>query len=276
MTDDFRLPPIGMGMWDYGGEMSPDHSRDEPEVTALQHAISLGYRHFDTAEMYASGHSEELLGRALIGQDRGDLIITSKVNRENLAYDDLLAACDRSLRHLQTDYIDLYLIHWPNPDIPLTDSFCALNHLVDTGKIRRIGVSNFDRPLLEQAAALSETPLFGNQVHYSLFFRKPQEDGTLTFCRENDMTLTAYWPLKDGSGKAAQSSASLTNETVSEIADRISATHAQVAINWLVRQPNVVTIPKSSNSERQKENLEASKIKLSDDDVRLLDAIVAS
>ena len=164
VTNNLRFPPVGLGTWDYGGQLNPDHSRDEPELAALQQAIALGYRHFDTAEMYAAGHSEELLGRALGGQERSDFIITSKVNKENLAYDDLLAACDRSLDRLQTSYIDMYLIHWPNPEIPLTESFRALNQLVDVGKIRNIGVSNFDLPLLEQAAKLCETHWTGDSV----------------------------------------------------------------------------------------------------------------
>ena len=273
MNKQLQLPTIGMGMWAYGGGLSPDHTKDDVEVAALQNAFEIGYRHFDTAEMYASGHSEELLGLALKDYERDDFIITSKVNKENLAYDDLLAACDRSLKYLQTSYIDLYLIHWPNPAIPLEESFRALNQLVDSGKIRRIGVSNFDLPLLEHAVALSETPLFGDQVHYSLLFRRPQHDGTLDFCRENDMVLTAYWPLKDGSGRSAQSGAALNNQVVIEIADRISATPAQVAINWLARQPNVVTIPKSSNEQRQQENLAAGDIVMSEEDVDKLDGL---
>ena len=130
MSKQLQLPTIGMGMWAYGGGLSPDHTKDDVEVAALQNAFEIGYRHFDTAEMYASGHSEELLGLALKDYERDDFIITSKVNKENLAYDDLLTACDRSLKYLQTSYIDLYLIHWPNPAIPLEESFRALNQLV--------------------------------------------------------------------------------------------------------------------------------------------------
>lgn len=273
-TNDLILPPIGFGMWDAvaqtvkdsGGQPPPpDSIRDASQLAELQQAIDLGYRHFDTAEMYAAGHSESILGRALCEQDRSDFIITSKVNAENLAYDDLLAACDSSLDRLQTSYIDMYLIHWPNPEIPLAESFRALNHLVSVGKIKHIGVSNFNVPLLEEAVDLCETQLVTNQVYYSLLARKPQEDGTLKFCQENNIVLTAYAPLRGGI---------LTHSAVVEIASRIKATPAQVALNWLVRQPGGITIPHSGNEQRQKENLDAGSIQLSEADVHQLDALI--
>ncbi|MDG2070677.1 MAG: aldo/keto reductase [Pseudomonadales bacterium] len=272
-ANELRLPPIGFGMWDDvaqtvkdtgGRPLDRDIDRDAAQLAILHQAINLGYRHFDTAEMYAAGHSETILGRALLEQERSDFVVTSKVSAENLAYDDLLAACERSLDRLQTSYIDMYLIHWPNPEIPIADSFRALNHLVNLGKIRHIGVSNFDVPLLEQAVQLCETNLATNQVYYGLRNRKPQENGTLKFCQENNVVLTAYGPLRGGV---------LTHQTVVEIADRIAATPSQVALNWLIRQPEVITIPHSSNEQRQKDNLEATNIQLSESDVQLLELL---
>jgi|TARA_B110000196_G_C21106590_1_gene645521 diketogulonate reductase-like aldo/keto reductase len=274
-ANELRVPPIGFGMWDdvaqtvkdAGGlPVDKDDDRDTAQLAVLHQAIKLGYRHFDTAEMYAAGHSERILGRALLEQERSDFMITSKVSAENLAYDDLLAACDRSLDRLQTSYIDMYLIHWPNPEIPLTESFRALNHLVNVGKIRHIGVSNFSVPLLEQAVQLCETHLATNQVYYGLLNRKRQEDGTLKFCQGNKIVLTAYAPLRGGV---------LTHQTVLEIAERISATPSQVALNWLIRQPGVITIPHSSNEQRQKDNLEATNIQLNEADVQHLDMLGA-
>jgi diketogulonate reductase-like aldo/keto reductase len=165
---------------------------------------------------------------------------------------------------LQTRYIDMYLIHWPNPEIPLAESFRALNHLVNVGKIRHIGVSNFGVSLLEQAVQLCETHLATNQVHYGLLYKKPQEDGTLKFCQENNVVLTAYAPLRGGV---------FTHQTVLEIAERISATPSQVALNWLISQPGVITIPHSSNEQRQKDNLEAINVQLSEADVQRLDTL---
>jgi diketogulonate reductase-like aldo/keto reductase len=246
LVKDLRLPPIGFGMWDYGGELDPDCSRDASRIALLQHAIALGYHHFDTAEMYGGGHSEELLGLALREHERSDFIVTTKVNKQNLGYNDLVAACDRSLDHLQMSYIDIYLIHWPNPLIPLSETFRALNHLKQAGKIRHIGVSNFDVSLLEQAVKLSDTPLATNQVRYSLFYRRPQDNGTLTFCRQNDIVLTAYSPLRLGD---------LSHPVVIEIANRRAATPAQV------------------QQIRQQQNLEAANIQLSEADIQNLNAL---
>ena len=265
MRDKLTLPPVGLGMWDYGGLLNPDHSRDHSELKAIEQAISLGYRHFDTAEMYAAGHSEELLGRALVGLNRSDFIITSKVKPENLSYQGILSACDGSLRKLQTDYIDLYLIHWPRKDIPLAETFQALNRLVREDKVRNVGVSNFDLPLLEEAVRFSETPLFGNQVLYSLFHRKPQFDGTLEFCQEHELTLTAYSPLRN---------CDFNHPTLVDVSERLSVAPQQLAISWLIRQRNVVTIPKSSNRERQRDNLEAVNLEVGEYDQKLLDDLI--
>ena len=265
MRDNLTLPPVGLGMWNYGGLLNPDHSRDHSELKAIEQAISLGYRHFDTAEMYGAGHSEELLGRALVGLNRSDFIITSKVKPENLSYQGILSACDSSLKRLQTDFIDLYLIHWPSKEISLADSFHALNRLVSEDKVRNVGVSNFDLPLLEEAVRLSETPLFGNQVLYSLFHRKPQFDGTLEFCQEHELTLTAYSPLRN---------CDFNHPTLVDVSERLSVAPQQLAINWLIRQRNVVTIPKSSNRERQRDNLESVKLEVSEFDQKLLDDLI--
>jgi diketogulonate reductase-like aldo/keto reductase len=259
-----EIPVIGLGMWDYGGGTSPDYSRDKHDEAALHSAIAIGYRHFDTAEYYANGHSEELLGRALQPHNRSDFFVTTKVSPSHIRYDDLLAACDRSLRRLQTDYIDLYLIHWPSETIPLRDSMRALNRLVAEGKVRHVGVSNFDLPLLQEAVDLCETPLATNQVHYNLLHREPVEDGVLAYCQEHHILVTAYSPVKDGV---------LKNRTVTEIAQQHGATPAQVAIQWLIQQPQVITIPKSSNEQRQQNNWDAVTVALTTTDIQRLDRL---
>lgn len=171
------IDAIGLGLWDFGGGDSPDYRRDEGDLAAIHNAIAIGYRHFDTAEYYATGHSEELLGRTLRDYKRDDFFITSKVSPSHIRYDDLLAACERSLKRLQSDYIDLYLIHWPSASIPLNESMRALNQLVAQGKIRHIGVSNFELPLLQEAVRLCDTPLATNQVHYNLRHREYIQNG---------------------------------------------------------------------------------------------------
>ena len=225
-------------------------------LTALRSALELGYTHFDTAEMYASGHSEELLGQAVheSGIPRENLFITSKVSASHLRYDDVLRSFENSLRHLSMDYLDLYLIHWPSSSIPLSESFRALNQLVREGRVRHLGVSNFDVKLMKQAQAESEAPLFTNQVPYSLADRSYVRNGVLEYCQENDILLTAYSPVEEGRLRVSS--------TVQAIADAHHATPYQIALAWLVSQPRVITIPMSFNPEHIAENFAAADIEL--------------
>lgn len=255
---------IGLGLWDFGGGTSPDYRRDDADLAALHNAIAIGYRHFDTAEYYANGHSEELLGRALRDYQRSDFFITTKVSPSHIRYDDLLAACARSLKHLQTDYIDLYLIHWPSETIPLRESMRALNRLVAEGKVRHVGVSNFDLPLLQEAVLLCDTPLATNQVHYNVLHREYLQNGVIPYCQEQGILVTAYSPLLDHV---------LDNATVQSIAQQHNATPAQVALQWLIQQPQVITIPKSSNRLRQQENWAADAVALSKAEIALLNQL---
>ena len=258
------IDAIGLGLWDFGGGTSPDYRRDDADLAAIHSAIAIGYRHFDTAEYYASGHSEELLGRALCDYPRRDFFITTKVSPSHIRYDDLLAACERSLQHLQTDYIDLYLIHWPSETIPLRESMRALNHLVAQGKIRQVGVSNFDLALLQEAVRLCDTPLAANQVHYNLLHREYVQNGVIPYCQEQGILVTAYSPLLDNV---------LDDTTVQAIAQQHNATPAQVALQWLIQQPQVITIPKSSKQLRQQENWDAAAVTLSNEEIDQLNQL---
>lgn len=254
---NIQIPKIGFGTWSIGGGMSPDRSKDERSFRALRSALETGYIHFDTAEMYASGHSEVLLGQAVreSGVPREELFIASKASASHLRYEDLLRACENSLRHLGMDYLDLYLIHWPSGSIPLSETFRALNQLVREGQVRNIGVSNFDVRLLKQAQAESGTPILTDQVPYSLADRSYVRNGVLKYCQENDILLTAYSPIKEGRLRVSSN--------VQAIADAHNATPYQIALAWLVSQPRVITIPMSFNPEHIAENFVAADIELS-------------
>ena len=147
---------IGFGTWKIGGGSYPDPTLDSVSLAALRSALEIGYTHFDTAEMYASGHTEELLGRAIRESNikRESVFITSKVLPSHLKYDDVLRACENSLKRLKMEYIDLYLIHWPQAGMKLEDTFRALNKLVHHKKVRYVGVSNFNLKLLQQSREL--------------------------------------------------------------------------------------------------------------------------
>jgi diketogulonate reductase-like aldo/keto reductase len=257
-VQDLRIPKIGLGTWTIGGESSADPARDAPSLKALRSALELGYTHFDTAEGYAAGHAEELLGQAVhaSGLARPALFITSKVSPEHLGYADVLRSCENSLRRLGMDYLDLYLIHWPSRSIDLEETFRALNKLVADGKVRYLGVSNFNLKLLEKAVALSKTRLLTNQVSYSLPDRTCVENGVLAYCQANEILLTAYSPVKRRFIRG--------NKALQELARRRAVTPQQIALAWLVNQPGVITIPVSFDRQHQADNLAAADILLTD------------
>jgi len=253
---NLSLPKIGFGTWQIGGGSSPNHSMDARSLAALRCALELGYTHIDTAEMYAAGHSEELIAEAVrgSGKKREDLFLTSKVLPSHLKYDEVLKACDASLRRLQTDYLDLYLIHWPQAGMKLEDAFRALNKLVRDGQVKALGVSNFNLKLLQQSQALSETPLVTNQVPYSLSERSYVKNGVLEYCQQHDILLTAYEPLDKGNLRSSR--------TLEAIAKAHDATIFQVALAWVISEPRIITIPMSLDPQHIKENFEAVNIEL--------------
>ena len=266
LPNGVTVPKIGFGTWKIGGGQNADPSQDGWSLAALRSALELGYTHFDTAETYAQGHSEELIGQAVreFGIDREKLLITSKVTPAHLGYRSVLDACAGSLRRLQMDYLDIYLIHWPSADMLLEDTFRAFNQLVNEGKVRHIGVSNFDVAQLRRSQSLCATPIVTNQVPYSLLGdRSYVKNGMLAWCQENDILLTAYSPVQQGGMKI--------NPALQSIADAHDATAQQIALAWLVQQPRVITIPMSGNPTHQADNLAAGEIVLNEAEMAALD-----
>jgi diketogulonate reductase-like aldo/keto reductase len=259
-----KLPKIGFGTWKIGGNSTPDHSVDAKSLAALRYALELGYTHFDTAEMYANGHSEELVGQAIreSGMRREDVFITSKVTPSHLRFDDVLKACDNSLRRLKMDYLDMYLIHWPSAGAKYEDTFRALNQLVREGKIKHIGVSNFDVDLLKKSQSLSETPIATNQVPFSLTDRSYVKNGVLAHCQQHGISVTAYEPLNQGKLHS--------NKMLETIAKTHHATPFQIALAWVIAHPFVITIPMSFNPVHIRENFEAAEIELSIEEIEQL------
>ena len=254
------IPRLGFGTWKIGGGSYADPKLDSASLTALRSALEIGYTHFDTAEMYGGGHAEELIAQAIreLNVKREDLFITSKVLPAHLKYEDVLKACENSLKRLRMEYIDLYLIHWPQAGMKLEDTFRALNKLVQDGKVRNLGVSNFSLRLLKESQALSETPLITNQVPYSLSDRSYVHNGVLEYCQQNDILLTAYEPVDKGHLNISR--------VLQSIADVHSATPYQIALAWLVHQPRVITIPMSYNPRHIRENFESADIELTEEE----------
>lgn len=267
-VDGVAVPKIGFGTWGIGGESYADPKLDAKSLAALRAALEVGYAHFDTAEYYAAGHSEELVGRAIreANTNRESLFITTKVSPEHLKYEQVLRSCENSLRCLNMDYIDLYLIHWPpRLGMELKDAFRALNQLVRDGKVKHLGVSNFTLKLLRQAQSLSETPLLTDQVPYRLPDHKYVENGVLDYCQKNDILVTAYSPVKFRNLPV--------NQTIRLIAEAHSATPFQIALAWLVAQPRVITIPMSLDPRHIRENFEAAEIELTKEEFETLSGL---
>lgn len=258
-----KVAALGLGTWDIGGGVSPDYSRDKDHILNLETAIDMGYSHIDTAEYYASGHTEELVGEAVKSFSRENLFIVSKVWPDHLDKKELPKALKRSLKRLKTDYIDLYLIHWPNPNIPVKESLDAMAELKKAGLIKHIGVSNFNKNLLNEAMRVSSEPILFDQVLYNIVDREPERE-LLPFCQENDVILTAYTPLRRGN------LTSNTEKALKDISQKYNSTIFQIMLAWLLTKKGVIAIPKASSKLHLQENLKATDINLSPEDIERL------
>ncbi len=262
---DVKVPSIGMGTWGIGGYTTRDTTHDKEAIEALRKGIEVGMYLIDTAEMYGAGHSEEIVGKVIKSFPRNEVFIVTKVLPEHLHYEDVIKAAKGSLKRLQTNFIDLYLIHAPNPSIPLKETMRAMEKLVEDGLVRLIGVSNFGVDEMEEARShLSKNDIVVNQVEYSLLERSIEKD-ILPYCRKEKITVMAYTPL--AKGKLAR------NKFLEEIGKKYGKTPAQVALNWLISKENVVAIPKAINLAHVKENAEAMGWRLSKDDLELISSL---
>lgn len=241
-----KVAEIGQGTWNYRGGVEP-----------LRLGVSLGSTHIDTAEMYGT---EEAVGKAIEGI-RENVFLATKVWHDHLHYDDLLKACEGSLNRLCVKQVDLYMIHWPNSRVPIRESMRAMEELVKRGKIRNIGVSNFSvKQLKEAQEALSSHDVVSNQVEYNLRNREIEKD-LIPYCKKEKITVIAYSPIKGLDVKSR-------NDVVQEIATSNGKTRAQVMLNFLTAEENVITIPKASNIIHVRENCAASGWRLSNDDMQ--------
>lgn len=247
------IAAIGQGCMGIGGELTTDSARDAEYVHALQMGLDLGMTFIDTAEVYGSGHSEELVGRAVKGR-RAEAFIATKFSPEHNGYEDVLRAAEASLERLGSDYIDLYQVHWPNPAIPIAETVRAMEGLVRDGKVRFCGVSNFSGPEMRAATAVGGLAIVSNQLEYNLFDRTI-EQGVLRDCVADDVTLIAYSPLDKGRVSSGDA-------VLERIAARHEKTPAQVVLNWLIRQPRVTVIPKARNPIHIRENAGAAGFEL--------------
>jgi diketogulonate reductase-like aldo/keto reductase len=240
-----KVPEIGIGVWRYSGGVEP-----------LQAGMAMGALLIDTAEVYGT---EEVVGRAVSGM-RDRVFIATKVSGQHLRYDEVLRAAEASLKRLRTNWIDLYQIHWFGNFVPIEETMRAMETLVDRGVVKFLGVSNFSVEELHRARlAMSKYPIVSNQVLYNLN-RREIEAELLPYCEENGITIIAYTPLDDG--RLARHAAYPRNpqgqQALESVAAQTGKTMAQVALNWCVWRPSIITIPKSNRAARVTENCGAS------------------
>jgi 2,5-diketo-D-gluconate reductase B len=251
-TQGISLPRLGLGTFRMQGDVCR---------AAVESALALGYRHIDTAEMYAN---EEAIGAAIAasGVAHKDLHVTTKVWNENLAPDAMRRAFDKSLKKLRLDQVDLYLVHWPAPNMNLTAMFETLMKLKEEGRTRAIGVANFNIALLKKVVEEIKAPIACNQIEYHVMLDQTK---IRRYMAAKSIPLVAYCPLAQG--RAA------SDETLVAIGRKHGATAAQVALKWLLDQDGVAAIPKAKGAESQQANLEALKLALDDDDRNAIAAL---
>jgi diketogulonate reductase-like aldo/keto reductase len=249
-----NVPVIGQGTW----HMGEDPSQHTKEVAALRLGIELGMTLIDTAEMYAEGGAEKVVGEAIKGM-RDKVFLVSKVYPHNASRKGIPQACERSLRRLNTDYIDLYLLHWRG-QYPLEETVDAFERLREEGKIGRWGVSNFD---VDDLKELASPACATNQVLYNLEERGIEFD-LLPWCHQHHQPVMAYCPIGQG-GQL------LAHPVLKQIAARHGVSTAQVALAWILRTPEVIAIPKAVRTEHVQLNAQAAQLRLEDEDLKALD-----
>ena len=293
---DIKITPIIMGLWQAGKEMWVDID-DKQTTQAVRAAFDAGITTFDTAEAYGKGHSEKILAAAT-SDIRHKVIYATKVFANHLNYDQILEACDRSLKNLQTDYIDLYQIHWPSgsfgfKEVPIGETMGALNDLKEQGKIRAIGVSNFSRPQLQEAVEYGQIDSL--QPPYSLFWRHVEKDA-MSFCAENNITILAYSPMAQGlltgkfgpdhtfaKGDIRDKNKLFQPDTYARVQQALSklrplakqrgVTLGQLALSWVTSHSGTCAIAGARNADQASENARAGAISLSNDELSQIDEI---
>ena len=295
-TSEIQITPIVMGTWQAGKRMWVG-IEDSESIEAIRAAYNAGITTVDTAEIYGEGHSEQIVAKAL-GDVRDKVVYASKVFANHLKYDQVIEACDRSLQNLNTDYIDLYQIHWPSGSfnsevVPIEETMNALNKLKEQGKIRAIGVSNFSRTQLEAAAQHGRIDSL--QPPYSLFWRQVETDA-MPYCVANNISILAYSSLAQGlltgkfglDHKFAEGDHRAKNklfqgenyqkvqtalEQLRPIAGSHNCTLAQLSLAWLIAQPQTNAIAGARNAQQAKDNAKAVSVNLSPDELKEIDRI---
>jgi diketogulonate reductase-like aldo/keto reductase len=273
IQNHLTLPVLGLGTWEMGGRQNADKSEDEKWLHAIDFAIANGITHIDTAAIYGAGHAERLVGEVIKKNDRSKLFITTKVSGDTLQFNDVLRSAAASRKRLGIDQIDLFLLHWPNARVPLSQTMSAINKLLEDGTIRYFGLSNFPVKLISEVAFYTDAPIITNQVEYNLFTRNKAsynqniESEVIPYCHKKGISITAWRPVLKGDANV------LTHPLVQSLAEKYNKTAFQIALNWLISKPLMLAIPKMTSEAHILENIEAVKFKMEVEELLALDNI---
>ena len=246
-------------------DIRDNKENDKNYILSIKSALEMGITHIDTAEMYAEGYCEILVGKAIKNFDRSKLTISTKISPINLTYQRIVRSAKNSLNRLGISYIDIYIVHYPNYKISITETMEAMDYLVEKKLVKYIGVSNFNKQQFVDAQKCCKNKIVLNQIPYSLINRTFQINGYINYAKKNDIMTVAWSPIERG--VLAKRGIKLLDK----ICDKYRKTPSQVAINWLINQKNVVTIPASKKINHLKENLGALNWSLTIEDQKILD-----
>ncbi|WP_312804731.1 aldo/keto reductase [Agrobacterium cavarae] len=247
-----NIPALGFGTF---------RMPEEDVHRILPQALKLGFRHVDTAQVYKN---EAAVGDAIAksGVSRGDIFLTTKVWVDQYKHDDFIRSVDESLTKLKTDYVDLLLLHWPKSDVPLAERIGALNELHKAGKVRNIGISNFNVALMDESVRLSDAPIANNQIEYHPYLDQTK---VIEAARKHGISITAYYLMADG--KVPK------DEVLRDIGAKHGKTAAQVALRWAVQQPDAIALSKTATESRLPENFDIFDFDLSDEEMKAIFAL---
>ena len=266
------LFPIGIGTWNIGGTFTadpsakykgaePNYDNELAEIEAIRYSISKGQNHIDCAELYGAFHTDEVVGKAVAGLEREDLYIADKLWKTSVGKGLVRATVEQMLNKLGTDYLDMLYIHAPWEDVNWQEAIPQIDELIDEGIVRDFGVSNFTVADMEQTQKIARHPIVANQMNYNVLYKDEVNQGFRDYCRENNIQIVAYQPVKRQEV--------LDNEVIQSIAKARNATAAQVALAWLIAQ-DALPIPKAISKPHIDENIKAVAVQLSDQELELL------
>ena len=266
------LFPIGIGTWNIGGTFTlnsdakykgaePNYDNEATEIEAIQYSISKGQNHIDCAELYGAFHTDEVVGKAIVGLNREDLYIADKLWKTSVGKGLVRATVEQMLKKLGTDYLDMLYIHAPWEGVDWQAAIPQIDDLIDEGIVRDFGVSNFTIANMEEAQKIARHPIVANQMNYNVLYKDAVSQEFQAYCQANGIQIVAYQPVKRQEV--------LEDETVKGIAKAYNATPAQIALAWLLAQ-NALPIPKAVNKQHIDENVQAVDIRLSEQELKLL------